>query len=122
MKSLILVAHGSRREASNQEVRRLVELLARTAGHGFGRVSCAFLELTSPTLPEAMQQAVGAGARELVLLPYFLAAGRHVAHDIPALVERQQQIYPELNIRVAPYLGAAMAEVSQLLLGLAARA
>lgn len=122
MKSLILVAHGSRREASNQEVRHLVELLGRSGGHDFGRVYCAFLELASPTFPEVVRQAVAAGAREVVLLPYFLAAGRHVAQDIPTLVEEQRQAHPGLEIRVTPYLGAAIAEVSQLLLGIATRA
>ena len=45
MRTLILVAHGSRREASNQEIRALTEALARQGGERFDRVSCAFLEL-----------------------------------------------------------------------------
>ena len=86
MKSLILVAHGSRRAASNDEIRELTERLARQADGAFGRVSCAFLELAEPSIPDGIEQAVRAGAREVIVLPYFLSAGRHVAEDIPGLV------------------------------------
>lgn len=117
MRSLLLVAHGSRREASNEEVRRLSETLAEQAGVRFGHVRCAFLEIAEPSIPAGIEEAVRAGASEVVVLPYFLSAGRHVAEDIPAEVERKQAEHPAIRIRIAPYLGQAE-DLIGILLGL----
>ncbi|MBA1332368.1 cobalamin biosynthesis protein CbiX, partial [Candidatus Endoriftia persephone str. Guaymas] len=43
--ALLIVAHGSRREASNQEVRQLTERVRVRAGPLYSEVACAFLEL-----------------------------------------------------------------------------
>ncbi len=106
MKSLLLVAHGSRRTASNDEVRALTERL-RTSNTAFEHIACAFLELAEPSIPDGLRQAVGAGADEIVVLPYFLSAGRHVVTDIPAEVDQVRAEYPHVTMRIAPYLGAA---------------
>lgn len=115
MRSLLLVAHGSRREASNEEIRGLTAALAGQAGERFGAVGCAFLEIAEPSIPDGIEDAVTAGASEVVVLPYFLSAGRHVAEDIPAEVERKQAEHPEVRIRVAPYLGLAEGLTQMLL-------
>ncbi len=114
MKALLLVAHGSRRGASNDEVRGLTRHL-REAGSGFQHVACAFLELAEPSIPDGLRAAIAAGADEVVVLPYFLSAGRHVVADIPADVAVVQAEHPDVPIRVAPYLGAADGVVQILL-------
>jgi len=106
MKALLLVAHGSRRAASNDEVRDLTRQL-RKADDSFQHVACAFLELAEPSIPDGLRAAIAAGAGEVVVLPYFLSAGRHVVTDIPAEVAVVQAEHPDVPIRVAPYLGAA---------------
>jgi len=121
MRSLLLVAHGSRREVSNEEIRLLAGVLAERAGEHFGHVGCAFLEIAEPSISEAIDAAVRAGAREVVVLPYFLSAGRHVADDIPAEIERKQREHQGVRIRIAPYLGQAD-ELSRILLNLSEKA
>ena len=120
MKALLLVAHGSRRAESNAEVGRLADELRARAGAEFGWVGHAFLELAEPGIPEGMGQAVAAGATELLVLPYFLSAGRHVVKDIPDEIEIGLREQPQLRVSVAPYLGARPG-VSDLLLGTALR-
>jgi sirohydrochlorin ferrochelatase len=118
MRHLLVVAHGSRREASNEEVRQLAaDLIPRAAGR-FDGVSCAFLEIAAPSIPDGIEAAVQAGAGEVVVMPYFLSAGRHVAEDIPREVAGKQSQYPLVHMHVAPYLGLA-AGVSDILLDLA---
>ena len=114
MKALLLVAHGSRRDASNDEVRELTEQL-RQADGSFQHVACAFLELAEPSIPDGLRAAIAAGAGEVVVLPYFLSAGRHVVTDIPSEVAVVQAEHPDVAIRVAPYLGAADGVVQILL-------
>lgn len=107
MRALLIVAHGSRRAASNDEVRALTEQLRPRAETEFGHVACAFLELAEPSIPDGLEQCLQAGAEEIVLLPYFLSAGRHVTQDIPNIVAEFIATQPGLDIRVAPYLGTA---------------
>ncbi len=113
-RGLLLIAHGSRREASNEEVRQLTERLRQKLGRRFSSVSCAFLEIASPSIPEGIEAAVRRGVEDLVLLPYFLAAGSHVAEDIPALVAAKRREHPGVAIEVTPYLGAARGLVDML--------
>jgi len=114
MKSLLLVAHGSRRAASNDEIRALTERL-RAAADGFDDLDCAFLELAEPSIPDGLRQAISRGASVLVVLPYFLSAGRHVITDIPAEIALVQEEYPAVGIHLAPYLGAAEGVVGLLM-------
>ncbi len=114
MKALLLVAHGSRRESSNEEIRRLTDCLRR---HNvlFDRVECAFLELAEPSIPDGIRAAISEGADEVVVLPYFLSAGRHVAEDIPSDIAEVAAEHPGVRIRQAPYLGIAPGVVDLLL-------
>ena len=120
MKALLLVAHGSRRAESNAEVGRLADELRARAGAEFGWVGHAFLELAEPTIPQGMEQAVAAGAEELLVLPYFLSAGRHVVKGIPEEVALGLGEQPQLRVSVVAYL-LNKPGVSDLLLGTALR-
>ncbi|MCG6872906.1 MAG: CbiX/SirB N-terminal domain-containing protein [Gammaproteobacteria bacterium] len=106
MKTLILVAHGSRREASNEEVRELARQMQRTTHPRYTDIRCAFLELAEPTIPDGIRHAIADGASEVDVLPYFLVAGRHVAEDIPAEVAKAQSDHPDRVVRILPYLGS----------------
>ncbi len=118
MKALLIVAHGSRRETSNEEVRQVTRQVSEIAGDGFGMVASGFLELADPSIPDGIQRCIDAGAAEVVVLPYFLSAGRHVGEDIPAEIQLAQDRNPGIKISQAPYLGSADG-VGELLLGLA---
>ncbi len=115
MKSLLVVAHGSRRAASNDEIRTLTRSLAERAGNEYSRIECAFLELAEPSIPDGLREAIAAGATEIVVLPYFLSAGRHVVTDIPEEVDKVRAESPDISITIAPYLGAAPALTEVLL-------
>ena len=104
-RALVLVAHGSRRESSNEEVRRVAAQLAEVGGQ-YEQVMAAFLELAEPLIPDGVQQCLDAGMEEVVVLPYFLSAGRHVVEDIPAEVAKVDNT-AGATVRIAPYLGSA---------------
>ena len=106
MRALLVVAHGSRRQSSNDEVRALTDQI-RPQATDFAYVGCAFLELAEPSIPDGIRAAIAQGASEVVVLPYFLSAGRHVAEDIPGFVAQTQGEFPDIEIRIAPYLGTA---------------
>ncbi len=106
MKQLLIVAHGSRRQASNDEVRLLTESIKTRVGQEFDSVHCAFLELAEPSISEGISQCIISGAHEVIVIPYFLSAGRHVAEDIPSEIEQARNLYPDVCITTTDYLGA----------------
>ncbi len=105
MHALLLIAHGSRRAASNDEVRKLATRLESVSKEHFDRVIPAFLELADPDIPAGVDACVTAGATEITVLPYFLSAGRHVAQDIPEELEKAQAKHPKLPIHIANHIG-----------------
>lgn len=107
MKALVLVAHGSRRKQSNDEVIELAGTLKQHCKDQYGSVHPGFLELASPSIPEGIQLCIDEGAREVIVLPYFLNSGRHVVEDIPELVKQARQSNPNSDIRIAPHLGSS---------------
>jgi len=121
MQALLLIAHGSRRAASNDEVRNLAELLAQKTTDEFSIVECAFLELADPSIPGGVSACVEKGADSVTVLPYFLSAGRHVVTDIPEELKKAQDMHPNVEIKTSPYLGSAPG-VSEILLDLSKQA
>jgi len=118
MHALLLIAHGSRREASNEEVRELATRLERLAGKRFGCVIPAFLELAEPDITTGVGLCAKHGATKVTVVPYFLSAGRHVANDIPAELEKAARKHQAITIHQSDYLGKHET-ITELLLALA---
>ncbi len=120
MTHLLLVAHGSRLQASNDEI-KLIAKKSNEATQQFNQVTCAFLELCKPSIPDGIRQCILNGAKEIVVLPCFLSAGRHVTIDIPKEVEIVKKEHPKVTIKITPYIGASK-DLINLLLNLAEHA
>lgn len=121
MHALLLIAHGSRREASNHEVRELAATLEQRARQRFDRVVPAFLELAEPDIQSAVDLCAEAGAKTITVVPYFLSPGRHVTKDIPAELGEAARRHQNLNIYQSDYLGRH-ASIPELLLALGLQA
>ena len=117
MRSLLLVAHGSKRQESNEEICSLTKQLKEQARARFGFVSCAFLEIAEPSIPQGIQQCIDAGAEEVIVVPYFLSAGRHVTKDIPTEVDIKRKEYPNIIINITDYVGKSE-DIPGILLGM----
>jgi sirohydrochlorin ferrochelatase len=102
-RAVVLVDHGSRRPEANAQ---LEELAARVREREPGtRVVPAHLELVAPTIADAIAECARAGALEIVVLPWFLAPGRHTAEDIPRQIDAARAAHPGVTIRVGDALG-----------------
>ncbi|ART81926.1 cobalamin biosynthesis protein CbiX [Oceanisphaera profunda] len=106
MKGFILVAHGSRREAANQEIADFTASVTQSMAARFEIMGHAFWELAEPSLEQAIDSQVAAGATEIKLFPYFLAQGRHVVEDLPSVLHQKREQYPDLTLTLLPHLGA----------------
>ena len=121
MTVLLLIAHGSRKAAANDEIGRLAARIEADADGEYAAVVPAFLEFAEPDIHCGIDRCVALGAERIVALPYFLAGGRHVATDIPLELACARAKYPQVQIDLAPHIGELEA-MSRLVLQSAGQA
>lgn len=102
--AIVLIAHGSRREEANAELRQLAETIGRQLPDR--DVVPAFLELAEPTIPAAVETCLARGAERVLLFPYFLSAGVHVTRDLEGFREQFATGHPRVEFRLTRPLGA----------------
>jgi sirohydrochlorin ferrochelatase len=107
MKSIVLIAHGSRLQSSNGEAKQLVDKLAEKLDKRYPIIEIAFLELTRPSITEAIESCIQQGANEVCLMPYFLCAGHHVMRDIPNEIKPLQKKYPQIPFHMTAHVGSS---------------
>jgi sirohydrochlorin ferrochelatase len=103
-RAVILLDHGSREPEANAQLDALAQLVAARMPER--HIATAHLTLAAPTLAECAAACVRDGARELVVVPCFLAAGRHVREDLPRLVAELRVAHAHATFRLAAPLGA----------------
>ncbi len=111
--AIVLMAHGSRDvEGANEFltfVSRLASRIARPIYPGF-------LELSDPPIVSAIDEAIQAGARTIIAIPWLLLGAGHVKNDLPAAIQWARRRYPQVVIRygtpinVQPELLAVLAD------------
>jgi sirohydrochlorin ferrochelatase len=107
MKALLLIAHGSRRQESNNEVIELGGVMTDELINEYPIVETAFLELAIPLIPDAIEMCINQHATEIDIVPYFLAAGRHVSEDIPNEIANARRKYPHISMVLYPHIGGS---------------
>jgi len=101
--AVLLMAHGSRRAAANNDLQTLAELLLQQGLYPVVEVS--YLELTEPSIPNGGANCVAKGATRVLMLPYFLSAGVHVANDLREFQQQLTSAHPEVEFVLCPHLG-----------------
>lgn len=105
MRALVIIAHGSRRVESNEEVTRLAEQVRKKSDAAFHTVRHAFLELAEPDLLSVIDELIENRINDVTILPYFLNSGNHVSKDIPALLRAAEKQYPHCSFKLAAAIG-----------------
>ena len=100
---IVILAHGSKDQRWQLPFRELLTDMEALLGADGVRI--AFMEFTAPTLADVAQEAAADHKHELLVVPFFLAAGAHLAADIPAQVAEASRRFPRLRIRLAPPIG-----------------
>ena len=106
MKALLIVAHGSRKKESNDEVMSLAQELDSSGQSGYDRVLCAFNQFSDPSAESRIEVLAAMGATRITVLPYFIAGGSHVVSDIPELVREASKKYPSIAFHITAHFGA----------------
>ena len=103
VQGLLVVDHGSRRAASNDQLFVVADMLRAIRPQQ--PVAAAHMEIAEPGIAHAFDELVAAGATEIVILLYFLSDGRHVTEDVPELVEEAAAKHPHVTWRMSRSLG-----------------
>jgi sirohydrochlorin ferrochelatase len=115
MQAILLIDHGSRRDAANEMMDCMANLVQAMAGSDVV-VRYAHMELAEPSISSGVRQCVEAGATELVVFPYMLSPGKHSTGDIPRMVAEAAAPYPALAVRVTSAFGVHE-KLAELILG-----
>ena len=103
IRAALLIAHGSRRAAANDDLVQLAKLIRER--NLFPIVEIAYLELAEPTIPTAARVCVDRGAECVRMFPYFLSAGEHVSGDLEKFRVQFGGEYPDVQFELCPPLG-----------------
>jgi sirohydrochlorin ferrochelatase len=101
--AVLLIAHGSRRPAANQDLFDLAGRLAAGGPHAI--VQASFLELAEPDILDGGGRCVAQGAARVLMVPYFLAAGVHLRRDLTAARDELAARHPGVQFVLGPALG-----------------
>ncbi|MDP9159964.1 MAG: CbiX/SirB N-terminal domain-containing protein [Acidobacteriota bacterium] len=97
---LVLLAHGSKDPGWCAPFERLNHELVLEMGTD--KIRLAYMEFVGPTLLEIANRCIDLHILRIRLLPLFLAAGAHLATDVPRLVREVQGKFPALEIEILP--------------------
>lgn len=101
--AVLLIAHGSRRPEANADLVDLAARLERDGPHAI--VEPSFLELAEPDIAGGGARCVERGATHVLVIPYFLATGVHLARDLTAARAELAERYPNVRFTLGPALG-----------------
>lgn len=97
---ILLLAHGS----SDPRWCQTFETLAAPTLAMLPQSRVAYMELADPSLEAEVEKAVAEGINDIRVVPLFLAVGRHLRKDVPAMLEDYRQRLG-VNITLLPPIG-----------------
>ena len=100
---ILLCGHGSRHPDGVSGFLTMAEQIQQR--HPEKITEAGFLELSEPSIAEAVKRLYERGVRDVLAAQAFLFAGVHVRLDIPLLLAKSMEQYDGLRIRMASYVG-----------------
>ena len=102
--AVIILGHGSRNSGSGDSLRQVAAEVKRLGM--FEVVEYAYLQYAAPAPQSAFESCVRQNVERIVIVPFFMQPGAHVARDVPALAEKAKRQYPTVDIVVTDYAGS----------------
>ncbi|MBO1581757.1 sirohydrochlorin chelatase [Bacillus sp. XF8] len=99
MKGIVYIGHGSRLQEGNEQFIHFVRSVIKERSESIQKIG--FLELTTPTVQDAITEAIQDGATEVLIVPVLLFAAAHYKRDVPFEIEKIQKRYPHITFSVA---------------------
>lgn len=114
MNALIVIAHGSKKEKSNNEFIKLVKKI-ENKDKNYHFVKASFLELAEPSIEKCVEELLLKGTTSITFYPFFLNSGKHIQVDIPNIVNELCIKYQDINFKTLPHFGMSE-KISEIIL------
>ena len=101
MRAIVLFAHGSRDPLWHRPIQAVAERISAQQT----KVACAYLELSTPSLLDAVQALVNQGCTHVRVVPMFLGVGKHVREDLPVMLQALRDAHPKVIFDPLPAVG-----------------
>ena len=101
--TILLVAHGSRKQSSNQAVESFVKTWRQRQPNT--RIEVCFLAFADITLEIGLDHAAQ-HAQRVIVVPLMLGAGTHVNVEIPQHIQQANQRHHDVHFVMTQHLGA----------------
>lgn len=100
--TILLVGHGSRKTAGNEEILRFAE--AWRMRHPGWRIEVCFIEYADVLLDAGLDNAA-VNSQKVIVVPLILNAAGHVKMEIPQAVDAARTRHPGVEFICTPHLG-----------------
>ncbi|HUK99788.1 MAG TPA: CbiX/SirB N-terminal domain-containing protein [Nitrospirota bacterium] len=101
--AIIILGHGSLCKGADTAAKRIAAEIEKIGKYEI--VQHAFLRYTGPTADEALERCIQQNVEKIVIVPFFLQSGTHVAKDIPDFVVKATKLYPSIAFDVTEFIG-----------------
>lgn len=86
MTSVLLIAHGSRKNQTVDEFYDVVNIVKKMLPDRI--IEGTFMSCSDTNIESKLKELVDYGSTEIIIVPYFLFSGNHVKNTIPFQVEK----------------------------------
>jgi sirohydrochlorin ferrochelatase len=101
-RAVILIGHGSRAAGADDDMEKIASELRKRSG---GIVETCRMSGRGLPFDEAFESCIRRGAKEIIVLPYFLHFGIHLREDIPEILRRAARKHLEIRLVLGRHLG-----------------
>ncbi len=94
--AIILLSHGSRVPGAGRDMEEVAKRIKEK--YGYQMVEVCFMSRLGPHFPEVFEKCIRLGATRVIVIPYFLHLGLHLLLDIPKMLQKEVQKFPQVNL------------------------
>ena len=103
MEAILILAHGSKRNETEQTLNSIVQKVRNKIGSE--SVYPAYLQFSEQDMETIIKQLVDKGVKKFIVMPMFLFDGVHVTVDIPEEINKIKQKYSGIEIVITRHIG-----------------
>ncbi|HEY5585645.1 MAG TPA: CbiX/SirB N-terminal domain-containing protein [Ruminiclostridium sp.] len=104
MKAILILAHGSREKSTLDTLEKITQMTKAQLSDVM--IETAYMEFCEINLGKGLDILVNKGAKEIVVVPYFLFEGIHIRGDVPGEINEYIKDHPGITVTMGKTLGA----------------
>lgn len=93
--AVVYIGHGSRKAEGNAQFIHFVQAVMKELP--YEKQEIAFLELTTPTIPDTLEKLIKEGVSNVLIVPVLLFSATHHKRDIPMELQQISRKYPQVS-------------------------